>query len=89
MSGGLTKRETEVMVLVVQGKRTSDIAEILGIAHTTARNYRQLVMTKTGCGNAAQLVQWALFHSGYSPNQLMQWKYPNELTLTEKRNKDD
>jgi DNA-binding CsgD family transcriptional regulator len=52
---GLTPREREVSVLVARGCTDRDIARILGISFGTVRTHLANAMTKSGCGNRAEL----------------------------------
>lgn len=52
----LTKREREVMALVVQGKATKDVSESLGIAVKTVEVHRTHVLKKMGVGSTVELV---------------------------------
>ena len=56
----LTPRETEVLKLIVEGRGTSDIAEELHIAKSTARSHIQSVLVKTGVHNRLQVATLAV-----------------------------
>jgi FixJ family two-component response regulator len=53
----LTRREREVMRLVVQGRLNKQIAADLGISEKTVKAHRASVMRKTGAGSVAALVR--------------------------------
>ena len=58
MKSILTKREREVFKLLVENKKTSDIAEILEISEKTVRNHISNVMQKLGVkGRAGAVVE--------------------------------
>ena len=61
----LTRREREVMELIVTGKRNQDIAAKLSINIKTVEAHRANVMRKTGVGSLAELVQ--LVHGAGAP----------------------
>jgi len=52
----LTKREHEVLKLVVEGHTTRKIADLLGISIKTVDTHRGNLMKKTGVRNAAALI---------------------------------
>jgi two-component system response regulator NreC len=56
----LTAREREVLQLLVEGKSTSQIAEILQISIKTVETHRQQVMQKLGTKSVAELTKYAL-----------------------------
>lgn len=56
----LTRRETEVLRLVVDGKSTKEIAGVLGISFKTAACHRASIMDKLDVPNAASLVSKAI-----------------------------
>ncbi|MFV0275235.1 MAG: LuxR C-terminal-related transcriptional regulator [Bacilli bacterium] len=54
----LTKREKQIFDLLVDGKSSKDIAEILGISEKTVRNHVSNSMQKLGVkGRAACIVE--------------------------------
>ena len=61
----LTRREREVMELIVAGKRNQDIAAKLSINIKTVEAHRANVMRKTGVDSLAELVQ--LVHDAGAP----------------------
>jgi len=52
----LTPREREVLQLIVEGKRNSEIADIMMRSLHTVRNHRARIMRKLGVGTAADLI---------------------------------
>ncbi len=56
----LTRREREVMDLVVSGKATKQIARQLGISHKTVEVHRGRVMQKMAVESLAELVHLAM-----------------------------
>ena len=55
----LTPREREVLQLIAEGKKTSEIAQIMTRSLHTVRNHRARLMKKLGVHNAAELVKAA------------------------------
>jgi len=59
----LSKRELEVLELVVAGLDTDEIAEKLFISDKTAANYRVSILQKCGVKNVVQLIKLYTKHS--------------------------
>ena len=55
----LTEREREVMMLVIDGLTSKEIAQRLGINFRTVENHRAHVMLKTGSSNLLELARIA------------------------------
>lgn len=55
----LTGRERETFHLVIEGKTTKEIAQILDIGVKTAENHRARMMEKLGLRNTAEVVRFA------------------------------
>ncbi len=55
----LTPREREVLQLIAEGKKTSEIAQIMTRSLHTVRNHRARLLKKLGVHNAAELVKAA------------------------------
>jgi len=58
--GGLSKRQREVMNLVVTGLSSKEIAARLGISHRTVETYRLWIMERMEARNLADLVRMAM-----------------------------
>ncbi|MGE5458687.1 MAG: response regulator [Methanococcaceae archaeon] len=56
----LTKRESEILKLIAQGKTSQEIAEILFISYFTVGKHRKNIMVKLDLKNTAELVRFAL-----------------------------
>jgi len=56
----LSDREIEVLRLLVEGRRTKEIAEVLAISAKTVETYRGRLMLKLGIDNFAELVKFAV-----------------------------
>lgn len=55
----LTGREVEILDLVVRGKRSKEIAEVLGLSARTVEKHRENLMKKLGEHDTAGLVRYA------------------------------
>ncbi len=58
----LSPREREVMLLVVAGKASSEIAVLLNLSPKTIENYRSRLMQKLGVDGVTGLVKFAVQH---------------------------
>ena len=56
----LTPREREVLRLIVEGKRTNQIAGLLNISVKTAETHRQQIIQKLGTRSVAELTKYAI-----------------------------
>jgi DNA-binding NarL/FixJ family response regulator len=56
----LSQRELQVLHGIVNGRRTKEIADELGIAGKTVETHRRRLMKKLDCAGTAQLVRFAL-----------------------------
>lgn len=54
----MTKREMEILLFIVKGFTSKEIAERLGCSHETVRTHRQSILLKAGVRNAAELGAW-------------------------------
>ena len=54
----LTKRENEVMELILEGIDGYTIAEELGISYNTVKTHRKNIFQKTGCNSALELMHY-------------------------------
>jgi DNA-binding NarL/FixJ family response regulator len=59
----LSKREIEVLKLVVDGFSNDEIAKRLNISVPTVKTHRASLLSKTGCNNSASLVMYAIKHN--------------------------
>ena len=62
----LSQREREVLQLVVEGKTSVEIAEILSLSPKSIETYRSRLMLKLAVNNIPALVKFALLH-GMTP----------------------
>lgn len=58
--GRLSRRERQVLELVVEGRTSKDIAACLGIAATSVDSYRSRIMLKLGINDLPGLVRFAI-----------------------------
>ena len=58
----LSPREIEVLQLVVEGKTSSEIADILSLSPKTIETYRSRLMNKLGIEDIPGLVKFAIQH---------------------------
>ncbi len=56
----LTPRETEVLTLIVQGYKTTEIAKLLKCSPSTINTHRTTIYNKLGIKGLAGLVRYAL-----------------------------
>jgi RNA polymerase sigma factor (sigma-70 family) len=59
---GLSQREREILQLVVEGKSSAEVAQILSLSPKTVDTYRSRLMEKLGIDNLPGLVKFALQH---------------------------
>jgi DNA-binding NarL/FixJ family response regulator len=62
----LSQREREVLQLVVEGKSSAEIADILSLSLKTVETYRSRLMHKLGINDLPSLVRFAIQH-GLTP----------------------
>jgi DNA-binding NarL/FixJ family response regulator len=62
----LSSREREVLQLVVEGRSSAEVAEILSLSPKTVETYRSRLMRKLGIGDLPALVKFAIQH-GLTP----------------------
>ncbi|MDX3111504.1 response regulator transcription factor [Nonomuraea angiospora] len=62
----LTRREQEITGLIAQGLSNTDIADILGIAHSTVKGHVKEIFRKLGLRNR---VQAALYHHAHTSGE--------------------
>jgi DNA-binding NarL/FixJ family response regulator len=58
----ITGRETEILDLVVRGKRSKEIADTLGLSVRTVDKHRENLMRKVGAHDVGGLVRYAAQH---------------------------
>ena len=61
-SGKLTNRESQILKLIAQGSRTSEVAGLLNIAPKTVSGHRGKMMRKLGIHSQTELVKYAIRH---------------------------
>lgn len=57
---GLTDREIELLRLLADGKRSKEIAVLLGVETKTVEIYRSRLMKKLGCASTVELARYAI-----------------------------
>ncbi len=62
LPSGLTHREKEVFLLMLQGRNNRAIAEVLALGEGTVRNYVSRIYEIIGVHDRAAVVTWALEH---------------------------
>ena len=63
----LSARERQVLVLVVEGRTSKEIARIVGVKPASVDTYRSRIMVKLGIGDLASLVRFAIRHGLIKP----------------------
>jgi DNA-binding CsgD family transcriptional regulator len=58
--GGLTAREREVALLIVQGKTSREIADLLKVSERTAESHTSNILGKLGFTSRAQIAAWTV-----------------------------
>jgi DNA-binding NarL/FixJ family response regulator len=58
----LTRRERQVLQLVVEGRSSSEIAELILLSPKSVETYRSRLMAKLGVADMPALVKFALHH---------------------------
>jgi DNA-binding CsgD family transcriptional regulator len=56
----LTKREREVLALLIEGKKSEEISRLLFISKQTVDSHRKNLLKKTNCKNTAALISTAI-----------------------------
>ena len=67
MLEALTPRERAVLVLVVEGRTSKEIARLIGVQPGTVDTYRSRIMTKLGVADLPSLVRFAVRHGLIKP----------------------
>jgi DNA-binding NarL/FixJ family response regulator len=65
--GGLTARETEVLVLLAAGLSNTEIGQRLYLSHATVKTHINRIFAKTGARDRAQAVRYAYQHGLATP----------------------
>ncbi len=60
--GKLTNRENQILKLIAEGSRTTDVASLLNIAPKTVAGHRSKMMRKLGIHSQTELVKYAIRH---------------------------
>lgn len=58
----LSEREIEIIRLLAKGMKSQEIADTLFLSKHTVDTHRRRILQKTGCKNAAALIQYATKH---------------------------
>jgi DNA-binding CsgD family transcriptional regulator len=56
----LTKREKQIIKMLMEGMSSKQIAQSLTISANTVNNHRKRLLGKTGCNNSMELVRYAM-----------------------------
>ena len=67
MLEALTLREREVLLLVVEGRTSKEIARLVGVQPSTVDTYRSRIMAKLGVEDLPSLVRFAVRHGLIKP----------------------
>ena len=59
-TGSITERETEIIKLLVSGKRSKEIADILHISYLTVNTHKKNIYRKLGISHSYELAQYAV-----------------------------
>jgi DNA-binding NarL/FixJ family response regulator len=65
--GGLTARETQVLVLLAAGLSNAEIGQRLYLSHATVKTHINRIFAKTGARDRAQAVRYAYQHGLATP----------------------
>ena len=63
----LSPREREVLILVVEGRTSREIARAIGVQPSTVDTYRSRIMAKLGIEDLPSLVRFAVRHGLIKP----------------------
>lgn len=63
----LSAREREVLILVVEGRTSKEIARLVGVKPTTIDTYRSRIMAKLDVTDLCALVRFAIRHGLLKP----------------------
>lgn len=59
----ITKREREILALMIHGKNSPEIAEKLFISYHTVENHKKNLRVKTESKTSAELIYYVLHHN--------------------------
>jgi DNA-binding CsgD family transcriptional regulator len=59
-SAALTSRERQILGLLIEGKKSDEISELLYISKLTVDTHRKNLLKKTTCSNTAELISTAI-----------------------------
>jgi DNA-binding CsgD family transcriptional regulator len=65
--GSLSPREREVLKLVLDGRTSKEIAQLLGVRPGSIDTYRSRIMAKLEINDIANLVRFAIRHGVIKP----------------------
>ncbi|MFY9221512.1 MAG: LuxR C-terminal-related transcriptional regulator [Blastocatellia bacterium] len=60
---GLTKKQLDVLKLLVNGYDGREVGEMLNLKQSTVETYRFIIMLKLGINNLAGLVKYGIKHN--------------------------
>ena len=63
----LSERERQVLILVVEGRTSKEIARIVGVKPASVDTYRSRIMAKLEVADLASLVRFAIRHGLIKP----------------------
>jgi RNA polymerase sigma factor (sigma-70 family) len=63
----LSPREREVLILVVEGRTSKEIARVVGVKPTSIDTYRSRIMAKLDVTDLCALVRFAIRHGLVKP----------------------
>jgi len=66
----LSRRETQVLMMVAQGTRTQEISKILNLSPKTISTYRQRLYEKLGVGSDIEMLHLAMKHGVLDENNM-------------------
>lgn len=64
---GLTDREAEILALITQGKRNTEVAALTYLSPNTVKSYVRTIYRKIGVASRTQAVLWGVNH-GFTPD---------------------
>ncbi|MFZ7089324.1 LuxR C-terminal-related transcriptional regulator [Curtobacterium sp. RRHDQ10] len=64
---GISDRQSEILALITQGKRNTEIAELTHLSLNTVKSHIRTLYSKIGAGNRVDAVLWGTEH-GFRPD---------------------